>query len=233
MDRSSSSSNGQSAPPPFSPETVSSMLGNVKFDPSTYRPVLPPQNNDNLEYLYVDDALPFPTNAPVHHPSGSWGPLPMRTDGDKMLYGTGTAYMLGLSSGGLYGFVRGLQHPMATTFKLKINSVLNLCTRYGPWAGNHAGILALAYTSLDSLLGKYRDVKDYSNHILAAFTTGVIFKSTAGFRQAIVMGSTLGTGVVLYGMLDAYRKGELEIPGLKLGTVEKAGDAGSNKLPAH
>jgi import inner membrane translocase subunit TIM23 len=127
----------------------------------------------------------------------------MRTDGDKMLYGTGTAYMGGLLTGGTYGFVKGLQHPNATTFKLKINSVLNMCTRYGPWAGNNSGVMgwyltydfsafdyvvdicfvlpAIIYTSLDSMLGKYRDVQDYSNHIAAAFTTGAIFKSTGVF----------------------------------------------------
>lgn len=37
------------------------------------------------------------------------------------------------------------------------------------------------YTSLDSLLTKYRDVKDYTNHLLAAFSTGVIFKCTGQF----------------------------------------------------
>lgn len=117
------------------------MLGGVKFDPNSFRPVLPPTEKDNLEYLYIDEQLPFPSNKPVEHPTGSWGPLPMRTDSDKMLYGTGTAYMLGLGFGGAWGAVKGLQHPNATTFKLKINSVLNITTRYGPWAGNHAGIM--------------------------------------------------------------------------------------------
>lgn len=119
------------------------MLGGVKIDPTTFRPVLPQQpDQSNLEYLYVDDGmLPPQLQQNTHRPSGSWGPLPMRTDGDKMLYGTGAAYLAGISSGGFYGFVKGLQHPNATTFKLKINSVLNLCTRYGPWAGNHAGVM--------------------------------------------------------------------------------------------
>lgn len=146
MDRPSSSSaapNGGAAPG-FSAETVSSMLGNVKFDPATYRAVLPARPDErNLEYLYIDDPMPFPTAQPVARPTGSWGPLPMRTDGDKLLYGTGAAYMTGLGAGGFYGFVKGLQHPNATTFKLKINSVLNMCTRYGPWGGNNSGVMGV------------------------------------------------------------------------------------------
>lgn len=44
------------------------------------------------------------------------------------------------------------------------------------------------------------------------------------------MGTTLASGVALYGLAAAYRRGELEsmIPGLNLGNVEKG-----NKASAH
>jgi import inner membrane translocase subunit TIM23 len=58
-----------------------------------------------------------------------------------MLYGTGAAYILGQALGGSYGLIRGWNNPQATTLKLKINSVLNTCTRTGPWMANHGGAL--------------------------------------------------------------------------------------------
>jgi hypothetical protein len=37
---------------------------------------------------------------------------------------------------------------------------------------------------VDSALAKYRDKQDYTNHLLAAFTVGAIFKSTGLLKLA-------------------------------------------------
>lgn len=57
-------------------------------------------------------------------------------------------------------------------------SVLNGCTRRGPFVANSLGVLALMYSALDSGIGKLRDKEDEYNSIAAAVSTGVIFKST-------------------------------------------------------
>ena len=133
---STSSYSNSSAPPE---ETVQSMLSGMKLDPSTLHP-FPGGQQGTVDYMFIDD-VPFGTT-PAPHPTGSFGPLPMRTNSDKLLYGTGTAYLIGLSSGGTYGFFKGLRNPNATNMKLRINSVLNSCTRFGPWAGNSMGVLS-------------------------------------------------------------------------------------------
>jgi import inner membrane translocase subunit TIM23 len=63
-------------------------------------------------------------------------------------------------------------------FVFLLFSVLNGCTRRGPFVANNLGILALMYSTLDYGIGKLRDKEDHYNSIAAAVSTGVIFKST-------------------------------------------------------
>ena len=63
-------------------------------------------------------------------------------------------------------------------FVFHLFSVLNGCTRRGPFVANNLGILALMYSTLDYGIGKLRDKEDQYNSIAAAVSTGVIFKST-------------------------------------------------------
>ena len=62
--------------------------------------------------------------------------------------------------------------------KFNIFSVLNGCTRRGPFVANSLGVLALMYSTLDYGIGKLREKDDQYNSIAAAVSTGVIFKST-------------------------------------------------------
>jgi hypothetical protein len=60
--------------------------------PLTQGLVSPPvkKEADDIEYLFIEDN-PF-IKAP--RPTGSFGPLPMRTNSDKLLYGTGISSTL-------------------------------------------------------------------------------------------------------------------------------------------
>ena len=102
----------------------------------------------------------------------------MRTNYDKLLYGVGTAYMLGLGSGGAYGVYRGLKTAQVPNFKIRFNSIINQTTRYGPWAANSMGILTMAWALLDNTFEAVREKSDYTNHLSAAFLSGFIFKCT-------------------------------------------------------
>jgi hypothetical protein len=46
-----------------------------------------------------------------------------------------------------------------------------------------------------------REKDDYVNHIGAAFTSGMLFKCTAGLRPAILTGGILSAAVATYGGL--------------------------------
>ncbi|RKO90260.1 Tim17/Tim22/Tim23/Pmp24 family-domain-containing protein [Blyttiomyces helicus] len=154
---------------------------------------------DEVELLYISENPMF---ANAHRPTGTFGPLPMRTNSDKLLYGCGTAYIAGLTGGGAYGALRGLQTAQVKAFKVRVNSVLNQSTRYGPWAANSLGVLSMSWALLDSGFELVRGTSDYYNHIGAAFTSGFIFKCTAGLRPAVLTGSILASVVSAYGMWD-------------------------------
>ncbi|KAJ3120251.1 mitochondrial import inner membrane translocase, subunit timm23 [Physocladia obscura] len=136
-------------------------------------------------------------------PSGSLGPLPMRTNYDKLLYGTGAAYVAGFAGGGAYGAVRGLQLAKHASPAVVWNAVLNSVGRQGPRFSNSLGALTMGWALLDNLFSSLRHTDDYYNHLAAAFLAGAIFKSTAGVRPALIAGGLMTGAVGLFGIQDA------------------------------
>ncbi|KAI9201793.1 Tim17/Tim22/Tim23/Pmp24 family-domain-containing protein [Polychytrium aggregatum] len=201
-----------SAPAPLfaemQPETIQSMLSTPQgvLDQSK---VLPPAPQDEIEYLFIQDNPMIPS---TDKPTGTFGPLPMRTWSDKVCYGTGSAYLLGLSSGSVYGAFRGLKTAQGRSFNIRFNNVINTVTRYGPRYGNAMGVLTLSWSLMDTWFGSIRGQSDYYNHIPAAFITGFIFKSTAGLRPAAIMGSLLASVVAGYGALTTLQGSHLYLP---------------------
>ncbi|KAJ3117609.1 Mitochondrial import inner membrane translocase subunit tim23 [Phlyctochytrium bullatum] len=122
-----------------SEQSFQQMIAGAPLDKvaSRIHPKLP---DDEIEYVFIDEN-PFALKK-TDRPSGSFGPFPMRTGYDKVNYGTGMAYLFGLTAGGLYGAVRGLQIAPGNSSKIRMNSLMNTSTRYGPWAANSLGILS-------------------------------------------------------------------------------------------
>jgi len=116
---------------------------------------------------------------------------------EMMFDRTGSSYLTGLTVGGVWGLWEGVRTPEGRTFRLRMNSILNGCTRRGPFLGNTLAVLALMYSPLESLIGHYRGEQDSMNSVAAATLTGVIYKSTAGVRAmcvaGVVGGAVLGT----------------------------------------
>ena len=66
-------------------------------EPTSFLPtVTPSAPAPEIEYVYLDEH-PF-AQKPAARAEGSFGPLPMRTGYDKLLYGCGTAYLGGALS---------------------------------------------------------------------------------------------------------------------------------------
>ncbi|KAJ3038733.1 Mitochondrial import inner membrane translocase subunit tim23 [Rhizophlyctis rosea] len=190
-----------------SPVTVDSLLADLN---SADTQKLNPQQFDDVELLYIiDNPLGLQNQ---HRPTGTFGPLPMRTGFDKLLYGCGTAYLGGLITGGAYGFIRGLQTAQVPAFKVRMNSVLNQMTRYGPRSANTMGILSMSWATLDNGLEWYRGKADYGNHVGAAFLSGLIFKSTAGLRPAVFTGVLLSSVVGAYGLWEKVSAEGIQLP---------------------
>ena len=63
-----------------------------------------------------------------------------------MFANTGLSYVLGIFGGGIYGLNEGLKNTPSNRFKVKVNSVLNHCSRHGSRIGNVAGVLSIFYS---------------------------------------------------------------------------------------
>ena len=110
--------------------------------------------------------------------------------------------MIGTFFGGVYGLKEGLRNTPSSRFKVKLNSVLNNCGKYGSRVGNTAGCIAVLYSlyegavdalDIDRLLP---DQITFSvSPLIAGFCTGATFKAAAGPRVAALAG-TIGFGAV-------------------------------------
>lgn len=104
----------------------------------------------------------------------------------------------------MYGTWRGFRTAKVPAFKVRMNNVANQVGRYGTWAGNSMGIMTMQWAIIDSMYSYIRGETDYYNHVGAAFTSGYLFKVTAGQRPAIVTGALLASAVSAFGLIDTF-----------------------------
>merc|ERR1712039_552941 len=98
-----------------------------------------------------------------------------RQFGEKMTYSVGLTYGLGLMCGGTYGALMGLRQGGATS-KLFVNSVLNSCSRYGPYLGNQSAIITMYYVGFTNLISWLRGADDMGNAAAAGALGGALYK---------------------------------------------------------
>jgi import inner membrane translocase subunit TIM23 len=178
-------------------QDMSSILATVDFNKAKLHPMA---GLGRVDYLFNSDDDIIPGMS-----------IPQRGFTDDLCYGVGTTYICGLSIGGAWGFIEGLRSTrgLPPSFKLRLNGVLNGCTRRGPYVGNSVAVLAMMYTSINAIIGKTRGKHDIFGSIAAGGLTGMLFRSTAGLRSA-------GTaGVVCAGLAaiwDMSRNRVLSLP---------------------
>ena len=156
------------------------------FDPAALHP-LAGLNQDTLDYLNLDDSA-------LSDLPGSRSILPSRGWSDDLCYGTGVTYLTALGIGGTWGLVEGLNRlPPTAPPKLRLNSALNAITRRGPFLGNSAGVVAMMYNGINSIIGHYRGKHDSFNSVTAGGISGMIFKSTRGVRPMMISGTIVAS----------------------------------------
>lgn len=171
---------------PTEGQGVESFLQSSAFaDPSQLHP-LAGLNKDTLEYLSLEDSV-------LSDLPGGQSVLPSRGFTDDLCYGTGITYLTGLSIGGAWGLQEGLRRSHGQPPKLRLNSVLNAVTRRGPFLGNSAGVVAITYNCINSLIGSLRGKHDAANTILAGGLSGMVFKSTRGLRPMLISGGVVAS----------------------------------------
>ena len=178
-----------STPATFDPTQgagVEAFLQNSSFaDPSQLHP-LAGLNRDSLEYLTLEDSA-------LSELPGGQSVLPSRGFTDDLCYGTGITYLSGLTIGGALGLQEGLRSSVAQPPRLRLNAVLNAVTRRGPFLGNSAGVVAIIYNSINSLIGYTRGKNDAANTVIAGALSGMLFKSTRGLRPMLISGGIVAS----------------------------------------
>jgi import inner membrane translocase subunit TIM23 len=175
-------------PTPFDPsegQDVSSFLGSAFSDPSQLHP-LAGLNQQTLEYLSLEDSA-------LSDLPGSQSALPSRGWSDDLCYGTGVTYLTALTIGGAWGLQEGLRRSDGQPPRLRLNSVLNAVTRRGPFLGNSAAVIAMAYNGINSFIGHIRGKHDAANSIAAGALSGMLFKSTRGVRPMLISGGIVAS----------------------------------------
>ena len=108
-----------------------------------------------------------------------------RTFGEHLVFYTGAAYMSGIVAGTTLGVLEGAKKmktlPNAST-RLKVNAVVNACSKRAPTLGANLGVMALLFSINERFLCYARDKDDPLNPILGASLTGMIYRSTCGPR---------------------------------------------------
>ena len=171
---------------PTEGQGVESFLQSTTFaDPSQLHP-LAGLNKDTLEYLSLEDSA-------LSDLPGGQSVIPSRGFTDDLCYGTGTTYVSGLVIGGAWGLQEGLRKSAGQPPKLRLNATLNAITRRGPFLGNSAGVVAIAYNMFNSLIGYWRGQHDAANSIAAGVFSGMLFKSTRGVRPMMISGGIVGS----------------------------------------
>jgi mitochondrial import inner membrane translocase subunit TIM23 len=172
---------------PSSAQDVSSFLGSASLPDASQLHPLAGLNQQTLDYLSLDEST-------LSDLPGSRSALPSRGWSDDLCYGTGVTYLTALSIGGAWGLIEGLNRtPASAPPKLRLNSVLNSVTRRGPFLGNSAGVVAMVYNGLNSIIGHYRGKHDSANSIVAGALSGMLFKSTRGLKPMVISGGIVAT----------------------------------------
>ncbi|KAK9442600.1 mitochondrial import inner membrane translocase subunit tim23 [Metarhizium brunneum] len=171
---------------PSQGQGVEAFLQSSTFaDPSQLHP-LAGLNKDTLEYLTLEDSA-------LSELPGGQSVLPSRGFTDDLCYGTGITYLAALSIGGVWGLQDGLKKSVGQPPKLRMNAILNGMTRRGPFLGNSAGVVAIVYNCINSLIGSLRGKHDSANTVISGFLSGVVFKSTRGVRSMMISGGVVGS----------------------------------------
>ncbi|CEJ92022.1 Putative Mitochondrial import inner membrane translocase subunit tim23 [[Torrubiella] hemipterigena] len=179
---------------PSQGQGVESFLQSSSFADASQLHPLAGLNKDTLEYLSLEDSA-------LSELPGGQGVIPSRGFTDDLCYGTGITYLSALSFGGAWGLQEGLRSSAGQAPKLRLNAVLNAVTRRGPFLGNSAGVVAILYNCVNSLIGNLRGKHDAANTIIAGGLSGMVFKSTKGLRPMLISGGVVASMASVWAVL--------------------------------
>ncbi|CAM9269767.1 unnamed protein product [Choristocarpus tenellus] len=114
---------------------------------------------------------------------------------------------MGIGNGGVLGFIEGYQGAANRKPRVLVNSIMNACGKRGSRLGNALGVLGMMCTSFEAVfdhmeIDQYLGGYQYTNPFLATLSTGILYKSTAGPRVALMAGA-LGAALAGVGFVGS------------------------------
>lgn len=108
----------------------------------------------------------------------------------------GAACIAGAGIGGGTGFYRGIKATSIAgqTGKLRRTQLINHVMKSGSSLANTLGIVSVMYSGFGVFLSWARGTDDSVNTLAAAAATGMLFKSTTGWRKC-ALGGCVGLGI--------------------------------------
>ncbi len=130
---------------------------------------------------------------------------------ERMFLYSGTSYLSGILTGGVYGGRTGYKAAPSPKFWIRLNSLMNGAGKMGSKWGNNAGVIALMYSLSESALDHFEVEQHLGGHaatnpVLAGAVSGLLYKSTAAPRTAALAFVLGGAGAGMFYML----RGQME-----------------------
>jgi hypothetical protein len=121
---------------------------------------------------------------------------------------TGGLWVGGFLAGGAYGFQEGWRTAASTSFKVRMNSVLNQVSKQGNKVGNALATIGFIHTGFTWICTKL-EVDNYVQSqwtvpALAGALTGGLYKSTASPRACLLAAGIGGGASCAYSMGSGY-----------------------------
>ncbi|XP_074648560.1 mitochondrial import inner membrane translocase subunit Tim23-like [Tubulanus polymorphus] len=112
----------------------------------------------------------------------------------------GGSVIVGAGFGGVNGFFHGLKEVKANqlTGAVRRTQMLNFIAKQGASSAQSLGVIALMYSIFGVIISYGRGVEDEANTVTAGTLTGLLYKSSAGWKKCARAG---GIG---FGLASAY-----------------------------
>lgn len=103
----------------------------------------------------------------------------------------GGACISGAGYGGIVGLYNGLRdtHLAGHTGGVRRTQLLNYVMKRGAASANTLGVMAVMYFSFGVFLSWVRGTDDFVNTIVSGTSTGLLYKSSAGWRKCLLGGA--------------------------------------------
>lgn len=171
-------------------------LGGFSAPPSDFNVPLTSGGGVVSPYLNFDPALINPTNQDSFiFPEGIGSRQRGRFELAFSMIG-GSVFAGGAVGAGM-GLFKGISETRKLNYKgaLRRTTILNHLTKRSAASAQMLGVVALMYAAFGVLISKCRDTEDDGiNTVSAATLTGLLFKSSAGWKKCL-RGGVVGAGI--------------------------------------